>query len=313
MKQRVKLALQHQLESRNKIERLFRTRFRTLFRKAGVRLVYSLIKGNYLGPEDLHMLKLELLKSLEMLYSRAMKVGVTTSHRALSVKEGSHDLEIKRNNLTIRTNLTRLERAIKDRIDAEISDFVYKAASRVTSSFLIELNSLLARVRRKVGDVHVSDRDLRKYIEIEYRKLVDRKAATIAVTETTRGIEQAKLIAAEELALDAIEFDEEDLDDDQRDLLAELSLLAEEGDPEAFELLLAGGAASLLAIAGITKTWVAVMDDSTREAHADVDGETVSIEESFSVDGEDLEYPGDDSGSPGNTINCRCTIIYNVE
>ena len=313
MKQRAKLALQHQMESRNKIERLFRTRLRTLFRKEGVGLVYRLLKGNYLGPEDLQSLRADLRKSLEMLYARSMKLGVTTSHRILAVKEGSFDLEIKRNNLTIRTNLTRLERSIKDRIDSEISDFVSKSTSRITSSFLIELNSLVTRVYKKVGNVQVSERDLKRYIEFEYRKLVDRKAVTIAVTETTRGIEQAKLIAAEELALDAIEFDEEALDEDQQELLAELSLLAEEGDPDAFSLLLAGGAASLLAIAGITKTWVAVMDDSTREAHADADGETVSIEESFSVDGEDLEYPGDDSGSPGNTINCRCTVIYNIE
>jgi len=28
-----------------------------------------------------------------------------------------------------------------------------------------------------------------------------------------------------------------------------------------------------------------------------------------SVDDEELDYPGDPAGSPGNTINCRCTIL----
>lgn len=58
-----------------------------------------------------------------------------------------------------------------------------------------------------------------------------------------------------------------------------------------------------------TQTWNAVMDAATREAHADADGQTVPLGETFSVGGEDLYYPGG-GGDPANNINCRCWITY---
>lgn len=54
--------------------------------------------------------------------------------------------------------------------------------------------------------------------------------------------------------------------------------------------------------------WISTADDRTRDAHADADGTIIGVGESFSIDGEDLEYPGDPNGSPDNIINCRCTI-----
>lgn len=53
-----------------------------------------------------------------------------------------------------------------------------------------------------------------------------------------------------------------------------------------------------------TKTWNAMDDDRTREWHADADGDEVPVGEPFSVDGEDMMYPGDPDGSDENTINC---------
>lgn len=59
-----------------------------------------------------------------------------------------------------------------------------------------------------------------------------------------------------------------------------------------------------------SKMWLATMDNRTREAHRRADGETVSLDGTFTVDGEELDFPGDPSGSPGNVINCRCTLNY---
>lgn len=59
----------------------------------------------------------------------------------------------------------------------------------------------------------------------------------------------------------------------------------------------------------LTREWVAVMDDRTREDHADADGQTVGMDEPFQVGDESLDFPGD--GSPENSINCRCTVAYN--
>lgn len=54
--------------------------------------------------------------------------------------------------------------------------------------------------------------------------------------------------------------------------------------------------------------WISTADDRTRDAHADADGTIIGIGETFSIGGDDLEYPGDPNGSPENVINCRCTI-----
>jgi hypothetical protein len=39
----------------------------------------------------------------------------------------------------------------------------------------------------------------------------------------------------------------------------------------------------------------------------------IALDATFDVGGERLQYPGDPSGSPGNTIQCRCATTYVVE
>ena len=60
----------------------------------------------------------------------------------------------------------------------------------------------------------------------------------------------------------------------------------------------------------VKKEWVAVMDDRTRDAHAEANGQIVDIEKPFIVWGEKLQFPGDIVGSVQNTINCRCTTRF---
>lgn len=60
----------------------------------------------------------------------------------------------------------------------------------------------------------------------------------------------------------------------------------------------------------LKKEWVAFIDGREREAHAEADGQVVNRDEDFTVDGEQLAYAGDPSGSAGNIINCRCTVLY---
>jgi HK97 family phage portal protein len=62
------------------------------------------------------------------------------------------------------------------------------------------------------------------------------------------------------------------------------------------------------------KTWIsALIPERTRDAHSEAHGQTVGLSEMFSVDGENLMYPGDPSGSPGNIINCLCGTTAVVE
>ena len=60
----------------------------------------------------------------------------------------------------------------------------------------------------------------------------------------------------------------------------------------------------------LKKEWLATRDNRTRIEHAEADGQAVLMNEDFIVMGEELEYPGDPSGSAANVISCRCTQIY---
>lgn len=65
------------------------------------------------------------------------------------------------------------------------------------------------------------------------------------------------------------------------------------------------------------KWWLYTKDDRTREAHIQAGrdypkSKPIDIDEPFIVDGEELRYPLDPEGSAGNTINCRCTVVYAV-
>jgi uncharacterized protein with gpF-like domain len=78
----------------------------------------------------------------------------------------------------------------------------------------------------------------------------------------------------------------------------------------------------------VVKQWNSVEDHRTRDFvplyplqlqfdHRSMDGQQVAREEPFRVprsDGtfEELMFPGDQRGSPGNTINCRCVMTYEI-
>lgn len=79
---------------------------------------------------------------------------------------------------------------------------------------------------------------------------------------------------------------------------------------------LAGAKASNLPL---KKVWLATKTGNTRHSHEDMNGVSVEMAENFNVpiyEGnnllghEPMQHPGDPSGSAGNVINCRCTIVY---
>ena len=69
-----------------------------------------------------------------------------------------------------------------------------------------------------------------------------------------------------------------------------------------------------MAAAGIElKSWLSSHGPNVRPAHAEAeqryDSKPIPLDEPFLVDGEELMYPGDPSGSPGNIINCQCVQL----
>lgn len=61
------------------------------------------------------------------------------------------------------------------------------------------------------------------------------------------------------------------------------------------------------------KRWLSSHGPNVREAHAEAEerysDNPIPMSEPYEVDGEQLMYPGDPSGSPGNVINCQCISI----
>ncbi len=59
--------------------------------------------------------------------------------------------------------------------------------------------------------------------------------------------------------------------------------------------------------------WLATRDDRVRDDHLAADGQVRDIDEPFSVGGYDAMYPGDPNLPPGESINCRCTVLPVME
>lgn len=53
------------------------------------------------------------------------------------------------------------------------------------------------------------------------------------------------------------------------------------------------------------KEWIATTDSRTRDSHNVANGEIVKLDDKFSTG---LLYPGDGSGDPDETVNCRCVL-----
>ena len=60
----------------------------------------------------------------------------------------------------------------------------------------------------------------------------------------------------------------------------------------------------------VKKQWMATLDNRTRDAHAELDGQIRDVDEPFEVDGMEIDYPGDPSADPSLVYNCRCTLTY---
>lgn len=61
------------------------------------------------------------------------------------------------------------------------------------------------------------------------------------------------------------------------------------------------------------KEWIATNDSRTRESHEEVDGEEIAGDAKFMVGGFPMDHPHDLNGPPSETINCRCTLAWEID
>ena len=63
----------------------------------------------------------------------------------------------------------------------------------------------------------------------------------------------------------------------------------------------------------VKKVWMAILDNRTRDAHAELNGVAVDVDEPFENELGEIMFPGDsDAEDPANVYNCRCTLGYNI-
>jgi GNAT superfamily N-acetyltransferase len=62
-----------------------------------------------------------------------------------------------------------------------------------------------------------------------------------------------------------------------------------------------------------TKTWQAIGDHRTRASHKAASGQTVGLNEKFTVGGALMDRPGDPAGGGAETIECRCTVWFGTK
>lgn len=60
----------------------------------------------------------------------------------------------------------------------------------------------------------------------------------------------------------------------------------------------------------IGKEWSSTKDERTRDHHKEAEGQRVKLDEPFIIDGDLLDYPGDNSydAKASNVIQCRCSL-----
>jgi hypothetical protein len=63
------------------------------------------------------------------------------------------------------------------------------------------------------------------------------------------------------------------------------------------------------AIESVDRRWLAADDERTRVTHRAADGQRRAWNEPFSVGGAQLMFPGDPTGPPQETIQCRCIAV----
>lgn len=167
-------------------------------------------------------------------------------------------------------------RDISHNVNLKMGDYILKHSSKQASIIIRttkdDLNDSINKVIKDAHDngEHVDSHQIAKLVSDDYSKKISGRAKMIALTETQSLAEKTKDAELEELN----------------------DAASDDGESTHY-----------------ARVWVAILDERTRDWHADADGQVAEVGQPFVVDGESLDYPGDPNGSPENIINCRCTAV----
>lgn len=170
------------------------------------------------------------------------------------------------------------KRDISAAVDEKMAPYIIqhseKQAKIIMKTTQDQLGQEIQKAVKKAADSGepIDSTGIAKTVGDEYLKRINGRVKTIAMTETQNIAEKVKDTELQEM--------NDDSDDGE-----------------------------FYAGRGFKRVWVAILDDRTRDWHAEADGQEVGIDEPFIVNGEELDYPGDPNGSDENIINCRCASL----
>lgn len=205
--------------------------------------------------------------------------------------------DLQKNRLIL---LTKQDEAIQQQNDEFIDDFSTQQSQIINNTNNKEIKRVFtaaivaaiaaSKIPKKPQDNNVSVTDIAIDLDISRNSIAqsaanlfkDRsrsRSRSIALTETQASAEKAKSIAAAET-------------------LKQINESAGDSFQEKDKKL--------------TKQWVAILDNVTRDSHAEADGQIQNVTDPFIVQGQSLMEPGDTSlgATVDNIINCRCSAQY---
>ena len=192
----------------------------------------------------------------------------------------------------------------------------------IEADSLITAKSFKKNLRKKFNLGNVEAARINKEIE-NYIAQSSAKQARHIVNTTNKEIEKLTARAIQQSAIDGVELTDEQLakkvtagfrkkNRNRSKVIAttEVQRVAEQSKFIEADILNRSGH-----ITPPEKRWDAILDQKTRDKHAEADGQRQPMNEPFVVNGELLMHPGDTrlGASAGNVINCRCSVQYNTE
>ena len=169
--------------------------------------------------------------------------------------------------------------------------------------------AMLASGTKALADIGVTALDF-NVTAPEVLAFLKKEGAELVTNVTATTIEALKKTLAEGIATGENALD---LSDRVRHVMGDSASRARAntiGRTESIKSFNAGAVEAYKQTQGLVKRkrWLATLDGDVRETHADADNQVVGLNDSFQVGGSVLQYPGDPSGDPEETINCRCTV-----
>ena len=244
-------------------------------------------------------LKVMTWKTIDRKRASYIKYAKTEFSRALKTQANEYLDQVKQSGLSAEYTISR----------APIENAMFNVYSRVMTQFARDTFSDLSKRANKT-EVNW-DEWVARWFDDNVIDLTDLMTGT--TERSVREIAQRAIIEG----LSIREF--------QNELMSSYSVSERRAELIGrTEIIRASNAGSLMGAQEtgfpMQKFWLATRDNRTRGLnpedlfdHYSMDEDKgIPLDQAFNVSGEYLQHPGDRTGSPGNTINCRCTMTYQV-